>query len=92
MTSTLSVVLALVALVFTFYSYSLAQKKNPAIIFAKESKVKSEPNLRSDEAFVLHEGTKVQVLDTVKSWKKIKLSDGKTGWIQDEDLRLLNKI
>ncbi|WP_299382713.1 tetratricopeptide repeat protein [uncultured Lacinutrix sp.] len=91
-TSTLSVVLALVALVFTFYSYSLAQKNNPAIIFAKESKVKSEPNLRSDEAFVLHEGTKVQVLDTVKSWKKIKLSDGKTGWIQGEDLKLLNNI
>ncbi|WP_299249109.1 tetratricopeptide repeat protein [uncultured Lacinutrix sp.] len=91
-TSTLSVVLALVALVFTFYSYSLAQKNNPAIIFAKESKVKSEPNLRSDEAFVLHEGTKVQVLDTVKSWKKIKLNDGKTGWIQGEDLKLLNNI
>jgi SH3-like domain-containing protein len=39
------------------------------------------PNLRSTEAFVLHEGTAVQVLDTVENWKKIKLSDGKTGWV-----------
>lgn len=90
--STLSLVFAFVALGFTFYSYSLAIQNNPAIVFAQESQVKSEPNLRSDEAFVLHEGTKVQVLDTVKSWKKIKLSDGKTGWIKNKDIKLLNNI
>lgn len=90
--STLSIVLVFVALLLTFYSHNLAKKNNPAIVFAQESQVKSEPNLRSDEAFVLHEGTKVQVLDTVKSWKKIKLSDGKTGWIQNEDIKLLNEI
>lgn len=88
--STLSIVFALMALVFTFYSYSLANKNNPAIVFAQESKVKTEPNLRSDEAFVLHEGTKVQVLDTINSWKKIKLADGKTGWISSNDIKLLN--
>lgn len=88
--STLSIVFAFIALTFTFYSYSLAKKSNPAIVFAQESQVKSEPNLRSEEAFILHEGTKVQVLDTVNSWKKIKLSDGKTGWIPNEDIKLLN--
>ncbi|WP_299891462.1 tetratricopeptide repeat protein [uncultured Lacinutrix sp.] len=88
--SSLSVILALVALGFTFYNYNLTQKNNPAIVFAQESQVKSEPNLRSDEAFVLHEGTKVQILDTVNNWRKIKLSDGKTGWITSEDIKPLN--
>lgn len=88
--STLSVFLAFIALAFTFYNYNLARQNNPAIVFAQEAQVKSEPNLRSDEAFVLHEGTKVQVLDTVNNWKKIKLSDGKTGWIPNSDIKLLD--
>lgn len=88
--SMLSLFLTFIALGFTFYNYDLVQKNNPAIVFAQESEVKSEPNKRSDEAFILHEGTKVQVLDTVNNWKKIKLSDGKTGWISNSDIKMLN--
>lgn len=81
--------LACIALAFAFYKYGLDKKNNPAIVFAQESKVKNEPNSRSEEAFRLHEGTKVQVLDTVNNWKKIKLADGKTGWISSNDIKLL---
>lgn len=84
--------LMLGTLVSAFHKYKLDKSDNPAIVFAQETKVKSEPNLRSEEAFRIHEGTKVQVLDTVKNWKKIKLSDGKTGWISAEDIRLLNNF
>tara|TARA_R110002049_G_scaffold114927_1_gene266620 strand:+ start:35508 stop:36257 length:750 start_codon:yes stop_codon:yes gene_type:complete len=79
----------LIALSLAFHKYNLSQKNNPAIVFAKESKVKSEPNTRSEESFRLHEGTKVQILDTVDDWKKIKLADGKTGWIESEDIKAL---
>ncbi|EDP96689.1 tetratricopeptide repeat protein [Kordia algicida OT-1] len=72
-----------------YQQYGKAQKDRPAIVFAKETTVKSEPNLRSDEVFVLHEGTKVQVLDTVDNWKKIQLIDGKIGWIISEDVNEL---
>ena len=51
----------------------LERSDKPAIVFAQESRVNTEPNLRSEEAFRLHEGTKVQVLDTLNTWKKIKL-------------------
>ncbi len=84
-----SILLACFALAFTFHNYNLVQKDKAAIVFAQESQVKSEPNLRSDEAFILHEGTKVQILDTVSNWKKIKLSDGKTGWIANDDIKEL---
>lgn len=80
------------SLISAFHKYNLDKSDNPAIVFAQETKVKSEPNLRSEEAFRLHEGTKVQVLDTVENWKKIKLSDGKMGWVSAEDIKLLNRF
>lgn len=72
-----------------YQQYGKAQADRPAIVFAEETAVKAEPNLRSDEVFVLHEGTKVQVLDTVDNWKKIQLIDGKIGWIVAEDVNEL---
>ncbi len=89
LTSNASLLLAIVSLVFSFHKFKLVSNDQPAIVFAQETKIKSEPNLRSTEAFVLHEGTKVQVLDTVSNWKKIKLSDGKTGWIANDDIKML---
>ena len=82
-------VVACFALFFAFHNYDLVEKDKPAIVFAEETQVKSEPNLRSTESFKLHEGTKVQVLDTVNNWKKIKLADGKIGWIPTSDIKLL---
>ena len=88
-TSVSSLILAFIALAFAFNSYGLEQKNQPAIVFAQESQIKSEPNLRSTESFKLHEGTKVQVIDTVSNWKKIKLADGKTGWVSNDDIKML---
>lgn len=85
-----SILLAALALTFAFHNYELKEIDQPAIVFAQESLVKSEPNLRSNEAFKLHEGTKVQILDTVNNWKKIRLADGKTGWIPESDIKMLN--
>jgi len=88
-TSLSSLTLAFIALAFAFNSYGLEKKNQPAIVFAQESQIKSEPNLRSEETLKLHEGTKVQVIDTVSNWSKIKLSDGKTGWVVSDDIKPL---
>lgn len=88
-TSVSCLVLAFIAVAFAFHKYELVDRDQPAIVFAQEAQIKSEPNLRSSESFKLHEGTKVQVLDTVKNWKRIKLSDGKTGWVLNDDIRML---
>ncbi|MEL4306827.1 SH3 domain-containing protein [Joostella sp. CR20] len=70
-----------------YYQYGAEVKKRPAIIFSQEAAVMSEPNMGSTEVFLLHEGTKVNVLDTLGSWRKIKLADGKIGWLPDSDLK-----
>lgn len=85
-------ILMIASLVSAFNKYELDKSDNPAIVFAQESQIKNEPNLRSSEAFILHEGTKVQVVDTVDSWKKIKLTDGKTGWIRAKDIKMLRSF
>lgn len=87
--SFLSIFLVIMTVTLAFKKLNLDKSNRPAIVFAKEAQVKSEPNLRSSEAFKLHEGTKVQILDTVNNWKKVKLTDGKSGWISNEDIKEL---
>ncbi|WP_431107814.1 tetratricopeptide repeat protein [Winogradskyella poriferorum] len=72
-----------------FQKENLDKKDNPAIVFAQESKVKSEANKTSEEVFRLHEGTKVQVIDSYEDWKKIQLSDNSTGWIPSKDIKII---
>lgn len=87
-----ALILVCITLAFAFHKYNLDKNDNPAIVFAQESKVKSNPNSRSEESFRLHEGTKVQVIETYNDWNKIELSDGKVGWVIAEDIKLLKEF
>ncbi len=61
--------------------------ERPAIVFAEVTEVKSEPQKASPATFILHEGTKVFVEETLGKWKKIQLTDGTEGWIESEAIR-----
>lgn len=88
--SSAAIIMAVISLFFAFQKYEYDKKDRPAIVFAQETEVKTDPNLRSEIAFVLHEGTKVQILEFYEEdWIKIKLSDGKTGWIPSADIKAL---
>ncbi|MDO1512703.1 tetratricopeptide repeat protein [Maribacter confluentis] len=87
--SLLALFVSLVAIVFAYIQQSDFNAWQPAIIFAEESVIKSEPNTAGQQLFILHSGTKVNVLDELEQWNKIQLTDGKTGWANKEDLRLL---
>ena len=85
----LSIVLAIFSFVFAFATEKYKQNNQYAIIYSAEVRIQSEPNLRSEQLFKLHEGTKVQVLEIVDNWKKIRLTDGKIGWIPKKDIKEL---
>ncbi|MFC7356062.1 tetratricopeptide repeat protein [Jejudonia soesokkakensis] len=87
--SILSVIMGIAALTMAFKTYSDVTSNNPAIVLAEISEVKSGPSLGSDNAFTLHEGTKVQILDTEDDWLRIKLADGKEGWLPANDVKQL---
>ena len=48
--------------------------------------MKSAPSETAEDVFILHEGTKAEVQDELEGWKKIRLIDGKLGWIEGGDL------
>ncbi|MGB3774489.1 MAG: SH3 domain-containing protein [Leeuwenhoekiella sp.] len=45
--------------------------------------------MSSEQAFLLHEGTKVMILSTQEDWSEIRLADGKEGWIPKTDIKSL---
>ena len=59
------------------------------IVFDNEINVRSEPNARGQNIFTLHEGTKVNVLESLNEFQKIKIADGKEGWLPEESIKLL---
>lgn len=89
---------SMICLFFTAMSVALAvlqyrdyNQTRPAIVFAAETAVKEEPNDRSITLFTLHEGSKVYLEETLEDWRKVRLSDGKNGWIQASDLKALKE-
>ena len=88
-TSVISFLLFIFSFIITIKEHSFNLSNIEAIIFVEETEVKNAPTLNSDDLFKLHEGTKVTVLDAVDSWKKIKIADGKIGWIQADQIKLL---
>ena len=92
MTSTLSFLLLIVSFLITYNQYTVAKNNRVAIVFAIKTAVRNAPTLNSEEVFTLHEGTKVIVLDVVDDWKKIKLADGKLGWIIADEIKLLDNF
>jgi len=84
-----ALVLGAVSLLFSFLEQQRFNNDNPAIVFAKQVKVSSEPNTGSSPVFTLHEGTKVKVVEALGDWEKIRLSDGQTGWLLAESIKKL---
>jgi tetratricopeptide (TPR) repeat protein len=81
----------LVALTFTGILFmnkrkQLIRHSNGAIIIAPVVNVKSSPDEQGTSVFVLHEGTRVVLMDSVQQWKEVKIPDGNKGWIQDRDM------
>ena len=56
--------------------------RNTAVILAPSVVVKSSPSDRSTDLFLIHEGSKVEILDnSMKEWMEVKFEEGKQGWI-----------
>jgi tetratricopeptide (TPR) repeat protein len=70
-----------------FYEKSRNDNERPAIVFAENAPLKSEPKTGGQEATVLHEGTKVYILESIANWKKVELTDETTGWIEDSAIK-----
>jgi len=90
-------VCAVVSLLLCIFSISMAAgqrrdyfREDGAIVVRAVSPVKSSPSSDSSkDLFILHEGTKVKVLDSVGGWRNVELPDGRQGWIAASDVELI---
>ncbi len=80
---------SIMAVMFAYITHNEYKADQPAIVFAKQVAIKSEPNERGQVVFNLHEGTKVKVEESLDNWKKIRIIDGQTGWLPSEHLKML---
>lgn len=90
--SILNLLLLIFSIVITFHQFNEFHNVKHAIIYSNEISIKNAPNLSSDDVFLLHEGTKVSVIDSVDQWNRIRLIDGKTGWIQNQNIKIIGKF
>lgn len=80
---------ALLTLYPLLQRYAMTTNRDYGIILSDSSESLAAPQEGSTELFIVHEGTKVQVLDQDNDWSKIELIDGKQGWIPSGDLEII---
>ncbi len=81
--------LSLFSFFLTSQKYASFKNHNEAIVFTPSITIKSSPSKNSVDLFVIHEGTKVTILDNVGNWKKIKIQNGSVGWMESEHLQII---
>lgn len=86
-TALVLILLAAASLSFSLWQKNEYMQADKAIVMRPVASVKSSPSYESaKDLFVLHEGTKVTIVDSVGSWNNIELADGRQGWIPSSDL------
>lgn len=80
----------LLLLIISAFGFSFAgrQKKalderNYAIVFCPRVAVKSSPSATGTDLFLIHEGLKIEITDSLNRWNEIRIPDGNKGWMPD---------
>jgi tetratricopeptide (TPR) repeat protein len=56
------------------------------VVVEQSVTAKTSPDSKSGDAFIIHEGLKVNLEDKLDQWIKIKLADGKIGWVENNSV------
>jgi len=82
LSSSISLAVLIVVVVLLFARVNREAATNYGILLQQTYSVKVSPDEKGSDAFVVHEGIKFSIEDHVNDWVKIRLVDGKIGWIQ----------
>ena len=92
LTLSLSVLLFFMSLFFILLAnkqLESEQRVDSAIVMSENEYIKFAPSESSKDAFMLHEGTKVSILDVLDEWCEIRIADGKRGWIPASSIEVI---
>ena len=79
--SVFSVIMAVGCFLFASTQKGEMMDNSEAVIFPAVVTVKSAPNRDGKDLFIIHEGTKIIILEELREWQRVQLLDGKQGWI-----------
>ena len=86
----LFLVVFLASNVFGFQQQQSLLHRTGAIIIRSAVPVKSTPSQNGTDLFILHEGTRVNIIDdTMKGWREVRVADGKSGWVELKDIEVI---
>lgn len=80
---------AIFAVLFAASLRANANSQDNAIVMVPVSNVKSAPNATGNNLFILHEGSKVEILEQAGKWCRVEISDGRQGWILEGDVEVI---
>ena len=84
------VVLFILANVFAGQQRNELLERNGAIVVSPSANVRETPATNSTSSFVIHEGTRVEIIDkTMNDWRNIRLADGREGWVKTEQIEVI---
>jgi tetratricopeptide (TPR) repeat protein len=69
------------------YSSHVLQKS--AVVTSVSAYVKSSPGDNNTDLFILHEGTRIDILDEYENWVKIRIANGSIGWIKSSVIEVI---
>ena len=79
-------VLTLCTWILSRQSYADHVTQKSAVVMNVSAYVKSSPGDSNTDLFLLHEGTKVDILDEFDNWVKIRIANGSIGWLKDTEI------
>ena len=83
------IVVFFMSLFLTIHSIWIDNSLNLGVIYTTKVEVRSEPNLFSTRLFEVHEGLRVSINQIADEWVEIELLDGKVGWIENVQIRMI---
>jgi tetratricopeptide (TPR) repeat protein len=88
-TSTPFFVLLIFGVFMTIARYNAEKQRDYAVVTIPVTGIKNAPEEGSKDAFVVHEGLKVKIEDSVDKWYRVHLEDGKVGWVLKSHVELI---
>lgn len=79
--------LSMTSFSITYTKYQIQSNHLEAIVFDPTITIKSSPNQLGKDLFVIHEGTKVNILGEMRGWCNIKIANGSSGWLPEGSLK-----
>ena len=74
---------------FAHYQKQELHDQSKAIVMSAVVTVKSSPDNNGKDLFILHEGSKVTLLESLGQWQRIRLTDGRQGWLMGRMLETI---